>query len=535
MMDTPTYEKDGWTGDTQLAAPIASLLFDTQRQYQKSAIDVVDSQVKPGEYEGMTGQVGFLIPGAIGYGYCSQALPVTPANQWACANGTLATAGTTGPSVNVFKNANGGASPIWDAMLTVLPWELYNRYGDTSGLRTAYDAIKLYLDVTLEKWRQAPDDAFGYTLTSFLGDWSFPTGSEGNAAEGTNVNATAVTNAANTAYYAYIAKLTANAARVLGKPDDATRYDTLFNNIRTDFNAKFWDASKGYYADGTTFMSQAVQVLALAMDLVPADQKRGLQEKLVNDILTTRSGHQLTGIASARWIYPILTEAAHAGVPNAARAAFTAAQQASYPSYGYWFQGLGFTGVGENWESTTRTRNHEMFGTIAQWFYEDVAGIKNLEPGYKKIQIRPLITPDGISSAAATYDSVEGPITSSWSLTAKGITMNVSIPANTTAKVYVPGSDPAKIGELGSGRALLAKDAPGVSLVVVEQDAVVFNVGSGDYQFVVGDGLFSATQAAGNVGGSVPATLSLSLGQPATFGAFTPGQTKDYAATTDAK
>src|SRR4051795_4374668 len=265
-------------------------------------------------------------------------------------------------------------------------------------------------------------------------------------------------------------------------------------------------------------MSQAVQVLALAMNLVPDDQRRGLQDKLVNDVLVTRTGHQETGIASARWLYPVLTQAAHEGVPNAAKAAFTAAQQTTYPSYGFWFQQLGWTGVGENWESSTRTRNHEMFGTIAQWFYEDVAGIKPLEPGYKKIEIRPLITPDGIQSASASYDSVEGPIKSSWSQTAAGITMNVSVPANTTAKVYVPGLDPSKVGELGSGKALVAQNAAGVSLAGVEQDAVVYNVGSGVYKFVVGDGLFKATQADGNVGGSVPATLSLALGAPAAFG-----------------
>jgi hypothetical protein len=285
-------------------------------------------------------------------------------------------------------------------------------------------------------------------------------------------------------------------------------------------------------------VSQAVQVLALAMDLVPASERRGLQEKLVNDVLVARSGHQETGIASARWIYPVLTQAAHEGVPNAAKAAFTMAQQTSYPSYGYWFQGLGFTGVGENWESGTRTRNHEMFGTIAQWFYEEVAGIKNTSPGYRTIQIRPLITPDGIASASASYDSVQGTIKSSWSQDAKGITMNVTIPANTTAKVYVPGNDPSKVGELASGQNLLASNAPGVSLAGVEQDAVVYEVGSGTYRFVVGPGLFAATSATGTVGGSVPATLSLSLGGVGgggiTFGAFTPGVAKDYTASTTA-
>jgi alpha-L-rhamnosidase len=543
MMDTPTYEKDGWSGDTQLAAPVASLIFDTQRQWQKSAIDVVDSQLKQSEYPDMEGQVGFLIPGSTGYGYCSQAQPVTAANQWACANGSLATASTAGPSVNVFKNANGGASPIWDAMLHVLPWEAYNRYGDTYGLRTAYDAMKLYLDVTMEKWRKAPDytppsgsTEDDHTVTSFLGDWSFPTGGDGNAAEATNVNATAITNVANTAYYAYISKLTADSARVLGKSDEAAKYDALHARIKRDFNARFWDEARGYYVDPvqTAFMSQAVQVLALGIDLVPAERKRALQEKLVNDVLVTRTGHQLTGIASARWIYPVLTEAAHAGVPNAAKAAYAAAQQTTYPSYGYWFTTLGFTGVGENWEQGTRTRNHEMFGTIAQWFYEDVAGIKNLEPGFKKIQIRPLITPDGIASASAAYDSVHGEIKSSWEQSAAGIKMHVTIPANTTARVYVPGSDAGKIGETGSGQALLAKYAPGVTLVGVEQDAVVFEVGSGSYTFVTGDGRFAAVETPGTVGGTVPATLSLSLGTPASFGALEPGVAKEYTASTTA-
>ena len=105
--------------------------------------------------------------------------------------------------------------------------------------------------------------------------------------------------------------------------------------------------------------------------------------------------------------------------------------------------------------------------------------------------------------------------------------MDVTIPPNTTALVSVPGTDPAKVGELGSGRALLAKNAPGVSLVGVEQGAVVFRVGSGDYRFVVGDGLFAATEVPGTVGGTVPPTLSLTLGAPAQFGAFTPGVARD--------
>ena len=163
-----------------------------------------------------------------------------------------------------------------------------------------------------------------------------------------------------------------------------------------------------------------------------------------------------------------------------------------------------------------------------QWFYEELAGIQPLEPGYARIAIKPLIASEhGIDRASASYDSIRGTIKSSWQQSAAGITMDVTIPANTTALVSVPGTDPTKVGELGSGRALLAKNAPGVSLVGVEEGAVVFRVGSGDYRFVVGDGLFAATEVPGTVGGTVPATLSLTLGAPATFGAFTPGVARD--------
>ena len=107
----------------------------------------------------------------------------------------------------------------------------------------------------------------------------------------------------------------------------------------------------------------------------------------------------------------------------------------------------------------------------------------------------------------------QGPIKSSWTQTAAGITMNVTIPANTTAKVYVPGADPSKVGELGVRSGAAGQGRAGrVAGSASEQDAVVFNVGSGDYKFVVGEGLFKATQVDGGVGGTVPATLSLTLG-----------------------
>ncbi len=82
----------------------------------------------------------------------------------------------------------------------------------------------------------------------------------------------------------------------------------------------------------------------------------------------------MTGIAGARWIYPVLQQAAEEGVADAAKAAYTITQQTTYPSYGRWAASLNWTSLGEYWEQSSRTRNHHMFGSIGQWFYEGLRG-----------------------------------------------------------------------------------------------------------------------------------------------------------------
>ena len=155
----------------------------------------------------------------------------------------------------------------------------------------------------------------------------------------------------------------------------------------------------GYYRENPTqIFAQTTQVLALAFDLVPADRRRGLQEKLVEDVLVTRDGHQMVGIAGNRWIHPVLSQAAREGVPNAAKAVYTIALQTTYPSFGYWAVTLGWTSLGEFWEQSSRTRNHHFFGTIVQWFYEELAGIQPLAPGYERIAIKPLIADEGVTT-----------------------------------------------------------------------------------------------------------------------------------------
>jgi len=323
ITDTPQYEKNGWTGDAQLSVPTASLQFDTESQFCKSFQDMADAQ-EP------TGELTLLAPTARGYSHVGQ----------------------------VFKPAaNGGASPIWEAFWYVTPWESYLRYGDVRALEVTYPLMQKYLDNWIPQWTDKDGDSYKYTLTAGLGDWAPVTGADAPDGAPTKWRVPTIISPSVTAYYAYLAKITADTARALGNADDARRYDLLFENIKRDFNAKWWDDKAGYYReDPNQVFVQGMAVLPLAFGLVPDDKRADLQAKLVEDVVKTRDGHAMVGIASMRWILPVLSQAADEGVAGAADAAYAIMTQTTYPSYGYWIS-LGWTALGEYWEKSSRTRS----------------------------------------------------------------------------------------------------------------------------------------------------------------------------------
>ncbi len=443
ITDTPEYEKNGWTGDAQLSAPAASLFFDTERQYWKSFQDMVDNQVAD------TGELTLLAPTNKGYGHVGQ----------------------------TFKNAaNAGATPVWDAFWFVIPWEAYLRYGDARALQMTYPLMRKYLDHWIPQWTSKDGDAYHYTLTSGLGDWDPPTGADAADGAPTRVSIPTVIAPATTAYYAYMAKIAADSARALGQKEQAAHFDRVFARIKTDFNAKWWDAAAGYYRENPKQMFvQTMQVLPLAFGLVPDERRAALQAKLVEDVMKTRGGHEEVGIAGSRWILPVLSQAAEEGVAGAADAAYAIATQTTYPGYGYWL-GLGWAGLGESWERSSRTRSHHMFGGIGQWFYEHLAGIRPLEPGYGRIAFQPAI-PAGLDRAEATYESVRGEVAASWRRIGSRLVLEVTVPPNASGMVYVPASDPGQV---------TVSDTRNTKLAGRQATRIVYRVESGSYSFTVG-------------------------------------------------
>jgi alpha-L-rhamnosidase len=163
--------------------------------------------------------------------------------------------------------------------------------------------------------------------------------------------------------------------------------------------------------------------------------------------------------------------------------AFGVATQTDEPSWGYWTDSLGFTALGEHWFAGTRSQNHHMFGAIVQWFYEDLAGVRALEPGYRRIEFRPEVPSGGLDSVVTKFESVRGVVGSRWLRTTAGFELDVTVPPNATGVVYVPASSAASVSEIGGGSAILAERARGVRLVRAERGRVVYDVGSGSYRF----------------------------------------------------
>jgi alpha-L-rhamnosidase len=423
ITDTPVYEKNAWTGDAQLTAGTASLLFDTERLYRKLFEDMLDAQSPQGE-------LPLLCPSNQNYGYVGK-----PA----------------------FKPVNCcGATPPWDAFWFVLPWESYRRHGDVGALEKVYPAMRRYLDEWIPRWTDKDGDPFPQTLTSGLGDWVAPEGVP-------TLNALS-----STAYYAHMVRIAADTARVLARNGDAARYEELLDRIRRDFNERFL-GDDGVYREkpGEAFVHTA-QILPLAFGLVPDERRAGLAARLAEDIVKARGGNPSVGVLGARYVLPVLSAAGHH------EAAFTVATQIDEPSWGYWTDIAGFTALGEHWPASTRSRNHHFFGAIVEWFYEDLAGIRPLLPGYRKIEFRPHVPDAGLDSVKASFESVVGTIASSWRRTAAGMELDVTVPPNATGRVLVPAPAAAAVHA-----------EPPLAPLGAEDGRVIYDVGSGRYRFRV--------------------------------------------------
>lgn len=346
----------------------------------------------------------------------------------------------------------------WSEAGIILPWQLWQRYGDTAVIDENWAAMEGWMDFVA---RGNPDHVWRNDRGLDLGDWLSV-----DAIKPDDETTPRVVCA--TAYWAWSAALMAEMADATGRADDAERYRDLRAAIGQAFAAEF------VAADGTAGNgSQASQVLALFMDLVPADRRDAAAGVLAADI--RRRGMKLsTGFLGTPYILDVLADAGRLGEVAGLLL------QTGYPSWGYMPE-KGATTMWERWNGDTgdlsmNSYNHYAFGAIVGFFYRRLAGIAPAAPGFRRIAARPLWLPQ-IGRVSARYDSLVGQIETSTEGDGERLTrFALSIPANTTAEVELPAGD-----WHAGGQALEAH--PAIRALTNDGTATRFEVGAGRYDF----------------------------------------------------
>ncbi|MFC7335647.1 family 78 glycoside hydrolase catalytic domain [Haloferula chungangensis] len=395
FLDIPTdcpqrNERYGWTGDAQVFTPVSLFNYDTHA-FLMSYLESIKQEMKP------DGGVPNIIP----------------SNQY---RGWVNSAG-------------------WGDAAFVIPWELYLRTGDIEVLREFYPMMKKRVGYYTNKAKDGIVDE-----PKSFGDWLQPK-SYGTKPVGTDDRSGETsTRLLTTCYYAYGAKLCAQAAEALGKSDEAAKYKALVDEIKTAASNKFFD-NDGRVIEGTA--TQSAYVLPLAFGLIDgelADKATGhLSEKI------EEFGNLLnTGFIGTSVLIPTLEK--HGLREQALNILFTS----DYPS---WFYSIvqGATSIWERWNSYTKkdgfgddsmnSFNHYAYGAVGGFFYEKLAGLAPSAnaPGYSEILVAPILDDRvPLDHAEASLITRYGVASNKWEKSNSAWQMETIIPPNTTGRLTLP-------------------------------------------------------------------------------------------------
>lgn len=424
FVDVPTDcpqrdERLGWTGDIQVFVSTAAFNMNVAAFMTKWAHDVSDSQNADGS-----------IPSVVPYA-------------------------TSVPT-------DGG--PAWADAAIICPWTIYQSYGDVRILEENYNTMSRFMDFLIEASpgyiRCAPD----FEGWPGFGDWL-------------SINASTPRDLIGTAFLAYDASLMTQIAAILGKSDDAARYQQLFDDTKAAFADRFLVGSavpvthvtpseirrqmdqadrlsRGNlqvidYGDIASDVfnvelfspTQTAYVLALHFNLLPEAMRPLAVNELVAD-LERRGMHLSTGFVGSPYLNHVLSSNGRLD------AAYALLNQKSWPSWLYAVT-QGATTIWERWDGWTQENgfqtpemnsfNHYAYGAIGDWLYKTIAGINTdpAAPGYRHAILRP--QPEGdLTFARATLDTLYGPLVSAWTRANGVFEYSVTVPANTAATVHLP-------------------------------------------------------------------------------------------------
>ena len=423
ITDTPTYEKNGWTGDAQLTATMGLYNFEIERFYRKFVADLSDSQLPSGELA-----------------------PIVPTSGW----------GLTG-NPNAKWHAVLGAVPAWDAALFVMAWEVYQYTGDSEIVRENYDAMQRYLDYL-------GSVANDHIVEVGLGDWLPPAGDPLSPKGGVPTEGPSIS---STAWYYKLTDILHDCAAMMQDELRQERCRALKPRIREAFNRRFLNPSRDAYETGKEKgYRQTSNILALEFGLVPAEHHAAVFGRLKSELCESGKPRLNTGILGTRYLLDVLADNGEVEL------AYDLLTSEDYPSWGYWFAN-GRVSLGEMWEQTARSWSHHMFGSIDAWFYQYLAGIRPTAPGFREIAIAPHI-PAGLETVTATVGAPAGEVRSTWKRDeAGGYLFELAIPEGTRALFSLPEGVPGIIIDDERAKTGLALPAGRSSITVTRSGELV--------------------------------------------------------------
>jgi len=343
-------------------------------------------------------------------------------------------------------------SPEWGSAYVILPWYLYQWYGDQRPIQTHYEGMKRYVDYL-------SSTATGHIVSHGLGDW-FDLGPDTpGESQLTSKGVTA------TAIYYYDVCIMKRVAALLGKKDDEARFAKLADNIREAFNQKYFHPDSKQYDRN----SQTANAMAIYMGLVESEYRQAVFNNILAD-LKSRDYALTPGDIGFRYLLRVLED------EGASETIFTINNRDDVPGYGFQLA-KGATSLTESWAALRFvSNNHCMLGHLMEWFYSGLGGIRQAEgsTAFRNIIIKPEPVGD-ITFASASYDSPYGKILSNWKRDDRHFYLDVEIPCNTTAQVCFPS------GEWKS----LIENGKKVKTHTGENGRRTVNIGSGKYRFVL--------------------------------------------------
>lgn len=430
FLDVPTDcpqrdERLGWTGDAQAFSLTGAFNFGVNNFFAKWLKDLAADQ-QP------SGSVPYVVPNVLGPG--------------------------------------AGASAGWADVATIIPWNMYQVYGDKRILEQQYASMKAWVGYMEKNSRD------GLWNTGFhFGDWLFYRPFDDNDGKSAVTDKYLIAQC----FFAHSTQLLINTAKVLGEKQDEERYRQLLEKIKEAFLREYTTAN-GRLVSGT----QTAYVLALHFDMLPESLRKQAAARLVTNI-KDYGMHLTTGFLGTPYLCHVLTRFGYTDI------AYSLLMQKTYPSWLYPVT-KGATTIWERWNgirtdgsfepASMNSFNHYAYGAIGDWMYRVVAGLGMDEtiPGYKHIIIKPHVG-GGLTAATASLQTYYGKIVSGWKMENGKMVMDIDIPVNTTATIFIPAKDAAGITE--NGKAL--GDIKEITVSGNEDGYIKVHAGSGRYRFEV--------------------------------------------------